>query len=201
MTTAWHTHITDAKVDEWIDRIDRAASKVGRPDPEHRVKDNLRKMDAVTVFYVHHAFLNSTSEQLTSGLKTSIMMNAEEMLKQQAVFWEVFEVAMSMSVNKSMVFKYVNAPIEDNLHVDELLPYVAKAHALCALASVFWLVTGNVNRVREIEQDYPEYVELFEENAEHAVELAKLMGYGKAHRVEDLKYRLGLHPSVAEGAL
>jgi hypothetical protein len=100
-----------------------------------------------------------------------------------------------------MVLKYVDAPLDANPSLDELAPHVAKAHALCAVANTFWMVTGNVNRVREIEECYPEYVELFMAHADRALELARLMSYGKATRISDLKYHLGLHPAVTDGAL
>lgn len=165
------------------------------------VKSNLLKMSYTTVEYVHHAVMHSSQEKFVDSLMALARMDAEEPLKLKSAFWEVSEIPMSLSVNKHMVLKYVNPPLDQNPTLDELAPYVAKAHALCAMANTFWMVTGNVNRVRDIEECYPEYVELFMAHPARALELARLMAYSKATKIGDLKYHLELHPAITGGAL
>jgi len=188
-------------VDGWIASITDRIVAVSNLKSDRRIMvENLKEMRPATVAVVHHAInpKNASSAKLAGYFKSLIAMKAEESLLCHARFQEVHQVPMSMSVNKSMVFKYLDAPLMD----DATMPfYVAKAQALCAVANTFWEVTGNVNRVREIDQMYPQYVELFTNNPERALEMALLMGMGKITSIPDLKYHLELHPAINGGEL
>lgn len=202
--TIFADEITDDEVSLWIKEITRKAlTSSGNQRKEDRklISGKLSAMRPTTVFYIREAVRNSSSDKLLRGLMRLAAMGAEESLRSQALFWEVDETFMSSSVNQHMVFKYVDAPSEDDISPVEMKPYVAKAIGLCALANAFWLVTGNVNRVREIEEMYPEFISLFVQNPDRATEMANLMAYRKASSVEHLQYHLNLHPAVGQGAL
>jgi hypothetical protein len=202
MNKDWTATLTDDKVSAMISEISRVVAKSAGQSSDRKVmKACLSKMRPTTIHFVHAAIKNSDQPKLLRGFQLLIAMGAEESLRHKARYWEVFENPVSSSVNESMVFKYIDAPVEADSDASAMAPYVAKAHALCALANAFWLVTGNVNRVREIEECYPEHVELFVNHPERAVELARLMSYGKATSVSELQYYLDLHPAVTGGAL
>lgn len=202
MNEDWTANLTSNKVYTMTSEIIRAVIEAAGQESDHSVlQASLSKMRPTTIHYVHAAIKNSVQKNLLRGFYSLIAMCAEDSLRRKARYWELFENPMSSSVNESMVFKYIDAPVEADSEASEMQPYVAKAHALCALANTFWLVTGNVNRVREIEECYPEHVELFMNHPERAVELARLMAYGKAIEVSELQYHLKLHPAITGGAL
>jgi hypothetical protein len=202
MNKDWTAHLTEDKVSAMTSEIISAVIESAGQNSDHKVlQASLSKMRPTTIYYVHVAIKNSVQSKLLRGFYSLIAMGAEDALRHKARYWELFENPMSSSVNESMVFKYIDAPVETDTDASAMAPYVAKAHALCALANTFWLVTGNVNRVREIEECYPEYIELFTNHPERAVDLARLMSYGKATSVSELQYHLELHPAVTGGAL
>lgn len=165
------------------------------------VSAKLSAMSPATISYVHTAITNTTSDKLADAICSFIAMEAEDVTLLYSRYWKIYETPMTNGVNESMVFRFLRAPLESNPSDEEMAPYVTKAQAICAVAETFWVTTGNVNRVRDLCESYPEYMELFLANPGRATELAQLMVYRKATSISDLKERLDLHPAIVDGAL
>lgn len=165
------------------------------------ITSRLRAMSPATISYVHAAITNTTSELLANSICSFIAAGAEDEALLYSRYWKVYEVPVTNGVNESMVFRFLNAPLESNPSDDEMAPYVAKAQAIFAIAETFWETTGNVNRVRDLCKCYPEHIELFLAHPHRATELAQLMVQWKATSAQELKERLELHPAILDGAL